>query len=65
MVLVADALAYVNGWEIRVRADGGFGVYDLHGLVAGPFGSREKALEAAINLPKPAPKLRSSNAEQT
>lgn len=42
----------VNGWEIRRRDDGSFGVYDLHGLVAGPFGRRESAVNAALLLPK-------------
>lgn len=51
---MSEKVAWVNGWEIRPRPDGGFGVYDLHGLVAGPFGTREEAFEAAMKLPKPA-----------
>lgn len=43
---------WVDGWEIRLREDGGYGVYDDHGLVAGPFGTEEAAIEAALVLPK-------------
>ncbi len=46
------AVDIVDGWEVRERADGGFGVYDSHGLVAGPFGMRNEALEAALKLPR-------------
>ena len=48
---------FVDGWEIHSRPDGGYGVYDSHGLVAGPFGRKEDALAAALQLPKhrPAP----------
>ena len=45
---------WVDGWEIRSRPDGGYGVYDEHGLVAGPFGTRAEAIAAALRLPKPA-----------
>jgi hypothetical protein len=45
----------INGWEVRLRADGGYGVYDYHGLVDGPFGRREEAMAAALRLPKPRP----------
>lgn len=44
-------IASVHGWEIHYREDGGFGVYDSHGLVAGPFGTREAAINAARLLP--------------
>ena len=43
----------VDGWEVRFRADGGFGVYDSHGLLSGPFGRRDEAIAAARKLPKP------------
>ena len=43
----------VDGWEIRQRADGGFGVYDAHGLVDGPYGRKVDAIRAALRLPKP------------
>lgn len=47
----------VDGWEIRPRADGSFGVYDDHGLVEGPYGHKVDALRAALRLPKPRPGL--------
>jgi hypothetical protein len=43
---------WVDGWEIRLRDDQGYGVYDEHGLVAGPFGTEEAAIQAALLLPK-------------
>jgi hypothetical protein len=45
----------VYGWEIRSRPDGSFGVYDSHGLVDGPFGTKEEALTAALRLPRHPP----------
>lgn len=45
-------IASVHGWEIHHRADGGFGVYDSHGLIAGPFGTKEAAFNAALLLPR-------------
>ena len=50
---MSEKVAWVNGWELRPRPDGGFGVYDLHGLIAGPFGTQEEAFEVAMKLPKP------------
>jgi hypothetical protein len=47
-----DRVAWVDGWEIRPRDDGGFGVYDAHGLIAGPFGTKEQAITAASRLPR-------------
>jgi hypothetical protein len=44
-------IASVQGWEIHRRDDGGFGVYDGHGLIAGPFGTRQAAVNAANLLP--------------
>ena len=44
----------VNGWEIRAGADGGFGVWDSHSLVSGPFGTTEQAMAAALRLPSAA-----------
>lgn len=49
---MSDVNYAVNGWEIRRREDGSYGVYDLHGLVEGPFGLRESAINAALLLPK-------------
>lgn len=46
---------WVDGLEIHSRPDGGFGVYDSHGLVAGPYGRKEDALAAALRLPKHSP----------
>jgi len=43
---------WVDGWEIHYRPDGGYGVYDDHGLLAGPFGTKEGAIQAALTLPK-------------
>ena len=42
----------INEWEIRPRPDGSFGVYDVHGMVAGPFGSKTEAMAVALQLPK-------------
>jgi hypothetical protein len=49
---MSKVLDWVDGWEIRIRDDHGFGVYDEHGLVAGPFGTEEAAIQAALALPK-------------
>jgi len=46
-------VAWVDGWEVRPRDDGGFAVYDAHGLIAGPFGTKEQAIAEALRLPKP------------
>jgi len=46
-------VAWVDGWEVRQRPDGSYGVYDSQGLVEGPFGTQQAALEAALNLPHP------------
>ncbi len=48
-------LGIVDGWEVRSRDDGGFGVYDGHGMISGPHGSKAEALGAAMKLPKPQP----------
>jgi len=40
----------IDGWEIRLRPDGSFGVYDVHGMIAGPFGSKTEAMAAALLL---------------
>jgi hypothetical protein len=45
-------IGWVDGWEIQLRDDGGYGVYDEHGLVAGPFGTEQAAFNAALHLPK-------------
>jgi len=42
----------IDGWQVTERGDGGFGVYDEHGLIDGPFGTREGAIKAALLLPK-------------
>lgn len=47
-----DRVALVDGWEIRPREDGGFGVYDAHGLIDGPYGTKEEAMNAASRLPR-------------
>lgn len=44
----------VDGWEVRDCA-GGFGVFDDHIMVAGPLPSRNEAIRAALELPKPLP----------
>ncbi len=44
---------FVNGWLIRERPDGGFEVFDGHGVVEGPFNTNEAAFAAAIRLPRP------------
>lgn len=46
---------WVDGWEIHYRDDGGYAVYDEHGMLAGPFGTREAAVRAALLLPKRLP----------
>lgn len=43
---------WVDGWEIHYRDDGGYAVYDEHGMMAGPFGTRAEAIQAAMMLPK-------------
>ena len=49
----------VDGWEIRRREDGSYGVYDAHGLIDGPYGHKVDAISAALRLPKPsAPRRR-------
>jgi hypothetical protein len=47
-----DTVDRVDCWEVRHRDDGGYGVSDAHGLVAGPYGTRQEALAAAIRLPR-------------
>ena len=48
---------FVFGWEVQARPDGSFVVCDTHGLVDGPFGTREEAVAAALRLPRhPPPK---------
>jgi len=49
---MADAIGIVNGWEVRSREDGGFGVYDCHGMVSGPHWSKTEAIGAALKLPR-------------
>lgn len=49
-----EKVAWVNGWEVRSRPDGSFGVYDDHSMLAGPFGHVEEAIGAASKLPRPA-----------
>jgi hypothetical protein len=49
---MSNIVDWVDGWEIRLRDDRGYGVYDDHGLVAGPFGTEEAAIQAALLLPK-------------
>lgn len=46
---------FIDGWEVHSRPDGGYGVYDSHGLVAGPYGTRQQAIAAALQLPKHTP----------
>ena len=52
----------INGWEVRQREDGSYGVYDEHGFMDGPFGWMADAIAAANKLPTiavkpPAPSL--------
>ncbi|MDB5538847.1 MAG: hypothetical protein JWQ89_574 [Devosia sp.] len=47
-----NADCWVDGWEVRDRPDGSYGVYDSHGLLAGPFGRQVEAMAAALQLPK-------------
>jgi hypothetical protein len=49
---MSETVDRVDNWEIRHREDGGYGVGDAHGLVAGPYGTREEALAAALRLPR-------------
>lgn len=46
-------VAWVDGWEIRRRPDGSYGVYDSHSLLDGPFGTESEAMAAALRLPHP------------
>jgi hypothetical protein len=43
----------VDGWQVRPCGDGGFGVYDYHRMVVGPFGTTKQAITAAMGLPSP------------
>ncbi|MGN6489857.1 MAG: hypothetical protein ACTHLT_18820 [Devosia sp.] len=52
---MAHTFSIVNGWEIRDREDGSFGVYDVHGLVSGPHCSKTEAIGAALKLPRSMP----------
>ena len=62
---MSDLIDRVDHWEIRHREDGGYGVSDAHGLVAGAHGTREQAFAAALRLPR-APRARPTvQAEQT
>lgn len=49
---MSSLFGIVDGWEVHEREDGGFGVYDDHGMVIGPFGTKQAALGAALSLPK-------------
>ena len=49
---MSDEIDRVDGWEIRSRPDGFFGVYDAHGMVEGPFETREDAMAVALALPR-------------
>jgi hypothetical protein len=64
-VNMSDMVDRVDGWEIRHRDDGGYGVSDAHGLVAGPYGTREEAMAAALRLPRPRIASSARPAEQT
>lgn len=46
----------IDGWQVIFRDDGGYGVYDEHGLIDGPFGTRQRAIRAALSLPKRYPR---------
>lgn len=46
--------AWVDGWEVRRRPDGSYGVYDSHSLLEGPFRTEQEAMAAALRLPHPA-----------
>lgn len=48
-------VVWVDGWEVRLRDDHGYGVYDDHGLIIGPFGTESAAIQAALRLPKRPP----------
>jgi hypothetical protein len=56
---------FVFGWEVQARRDGSFAVCDTHGLVDGPFGTREEALAAALRLPKHPPAKHPSTPRET
>jgi hypothetical protein len=43
---------WIDGWEVIRGADGTYGVYNQQDLVAGPFDTKEKALRAALGLPR-------------
>jgi len=55
---MSSVFGIVDGWEVRSRNDGGFGVYDSHGLISGPHGSTTEAISAALKLPKLSPTSR-------
>lgn len=52
---MSEVFGVINGWQIRDRRDGSYGVYDDHGMVSGPHGSKTEAIGAALQLPKSLP----------
>ena len=50
---MTDKVAWVDGWEVRTRPDGSYGVNDDHSMLAGPFGRKDEAIAAAMKLPHP------------
>lgn len=52
---MSSVFGIVDGWEVRTRDDGSFGVYDSHGMISGPYGSKSEAIGAALQLPRALP----------
>lgn len=52
---MASVFGIVDGWEVRTRDDGSYGVYDSHGMISGPHGSKSEAISAALQLPRALP----------
>jgi len=48
---MTDTFDIINGWEVRGREDGGYGIYDAHGMVSGPHWTKTAAIGAALELP--------------
>jgi hypothetical protein len=53
---MAETVDIINGWEVR-GTSGGYGVYDLHGMVSGPHQSKTDAIGAALQLPLSRPQV--------
>ena len=47
-----DVTGIVNGWQIRMTAEGAFCIWGKETYRAGPFVTAEQAMAAALRLPR-------------